>query len=133
MNEQTITEAHGACRSMYTALTELLELTNELSEAIQRQDQVSVQLFLSMRQEPLDRLRVCDTRLRRLCSLLPPAEGAQLRQVLNGQGGGTAATQGLERTVRQNRQLLEQITRIDERLNRRMGGKKSFYEQHAFQ
>ncbi len=133
MNEQTITEAHGACRSMYTALTELLELTNELSEAIQRQDQVSVQLFLSMRQEPLDRLRVCDTRLRRLCSLLPPAEGAQLRQVLNGQGGGTAATQGLERTVRQNRQLLEQITRIDERLNRRMGGKKSFYEQHASQ
>lgn len=133
MNEQTITEAHGACRSMYTALTELLELTNELSEAIQRQDQVSVQLFLSMRQEPLERLRVCDTRLRRLCSLLPPAEGAQLRQVLNGQGGGTAATQGLERTVRQNRQLLEQITRIDERLNRRMGGKKSFYEQHASQ
>lgn len=133
MNEQTITEAHGACRSMYTALTELLELTNELSEAIQRQDQVSVQLFLSMRQEPLDRLRVCDTRLRRLCSLLPPAESAQLRQVLNGQGGGTAATQGLERTVRQNRQLLEQITRIDERLNRRMGGKKSFYEQHASQ
>ncbi len=133
MNEQTITEAHGACRSMYTALTELLELTNELSEAIQRQDQVSVQLFLSMRQEPLDRLRVCDTRLRRLCSLLPPAEGAQLRQVLNGQGGGTAATQGLERTVRQNRQLLEQITRIDERLNRRMGGKKSFYGQHASQ
>ena len=133
MNEQTITEAHGACRSMYTALTELLELTNELSEAIQRQDQVSVQLFLSMRQEPLDRLRVCDTRLRRLCSLLPPAEGAELRQVLNGQGGGTAATQGLERTVRQNRQLLEQITRIDERLNRRMGGKKSFYEQHASQ
>ena len=133
MNEQTITEAHGACRSMYTALTELLELTNELSEAIQRQDQVSVQLFLSMRQEPLDRLRVCDTRLRRLCSLLPPAEGAQLRQVLNGQGGGTAATQGLERTVWQNRQLLEQITRIDERLNRRMGGKKSFYEQHASQ
>lgn len=133
MNEQTITEAHGACRSMYTALTELLELTNELSEAIQRQDQVSVQLFLSMRQEPLDRLRVCDTRLRRLCSLLPAAEGAELRQVLNGQGSGTAATQGLERTVRQNRQLLEQITRIDERLNRRMGGKKSFYEQHASQ
>lgn len=133
MNEQTITEAHGACRSMYTALTELLELTNELSKAIQRQDQVSVQLFLSMRQEPLDRLRVCDTRLRRLCSLLPPAEGAQLRQVLNGQGGGTAATQGLERTVRQNRQLLEQITRMDERINRRMGGKKSFYEQKAAQ
>lgn len=133
MNEQTITEAHGACRRIYTALTELLELTNELSEAIQRQDQVSVQLFLSMRQEPLEQLRVYDARLRRLCSLLPQAEGAQLRQVLNGQSGGTAATQGLEQTVRQNRQLLEQITRIDERINRRMGGKKSFYEKNASQ
>lgn len=133
MNQQTITEAHGTCRSMYTALSELLELTTELAEAIQRQDQVSVQLFLSMRQEPLDRLQVCDTSLRRLCSLLPPAEGAQLRQVLNGQSGGTAATQGLEQTVRQNRRLLEQITRIDERINRRMGGKNSFYEQHASQ
>ena len=70
MNEQTITEAHGACRKMHTALTELLELTNELSEAIQRQAQVSVQLFLSIRQEPLEQLRVYYTRLRRLCSLL---------------------------------------------------------------
>ncbi len=133
MNEQTITEAHGACRTMYTALSELLELTTDLSEAIQRQDQVSVQLFLSMRQEPLERLRICDAHLRRLCSSLPQAESAQLRQVLNGQSGGTATTQGLERTVLQNRQLLEQITRMDERINRRMGGKKSFYEQKAAQ
>ncbi|MGO5114655.1 hypothetical protein ACTQ33_06435 [Candidatus Avoscillospira sp. LCP25S3_F1] len=133
MNQQTITEAHGACRTMYTALSELLELTTDLSEAIQRQDQVSVQLFLSMRQEPLERLRICDAHLRRLCSSLPQAESAQLRQVLNGQSGGTATTQGLERTVRQNRQLLEQITRMDERINRRMGGKKSFYEQKAAQ
>ena len=44
MNEQTITEAHGACRRIYTALTELLELTNELSEAIQRQDQALQEL-----------------------------------------------------------------------------------------
>ena len=133
MNQQTITEAHGACRTMYTALSELLELTTDLSEAIQRQDQVSVQLFLSMCQEPLERLRICDAHLRRLCSSLPQAESAQLRQVLNGQSGGTATTQGLERTVRQNRQLLEQITRMDERINRRMGGKKSFYEQKAAQ
>ena len=133
MNQQTITEAHGACRTMYTALSELLELTTDLSEAIQRQDQVSVQLFLSMRQEPLERLRICDAHLRRLCSSLPQAESAQLRQVLNGQSGGTATTQGLERTVRQNRQLLEQITRMDECINRRMGGKKSFYEQKAAQ
>ena len=133
MNQQTITEAHGACRTMYAALSELLELTTDLSEAIQRQDQVSVQLFLSMRQEPLERLRICDAHLRRLCSSLPQAESAQLRQVLNGQSGGTATTQGLERTVRQNRQLLEQITRMDERINRRMGGKKSFYEQKAAQ
>ena len=72
MNEQTITEAHGACRRIYTALTELLELTNELSEAIQRQDQVSVQLFLSMRQEPLEQLRVYDARLRRVLQGVHP-------------------------------------------------------------
>ena len=131
MNEQTITEAHGACRRSYTGLTELLELTTELSDAVARQDQVSVQLFLGMRQETLNQLQACDARLRRLCKLLPSDEGTQLCQILNGQSSGTTATQALERTVRQNRQLLEQITRIDERINRRLGGKKSFYAQNT--
>lgn len=131
MNEQTITEALGACRRLYTGLTELMELTTELADAVARQDQVSVRLFLGMRQETLVQLQDCDARLRRLCKLLPPDEGEQLRNILNGQSSGAAATQALERTVRQNRQLLAQITRVDERINRRLGGKDSFYEKRA--
>ena len=41
LSEQTVMSALVTERKMYTALTELLETTGELSEALSRQDQVS--------------------------------------------------------------------------------------------
>lgn len=132
MDEQTILEAHVLCRKMFTALTELQELTTELANALQRQDQVSVKLFLGMRRDALSQLTAHDEALRRKCALLPPSESQALRRILNGQeGADTPSAQALERTVRQNRQLLAQITSVDERINRRLGGKDSFYEKRA--
>ena len=57
MNEQSVMTALALERKRYTALTEVMELTEELSQAFQRQDQVSVQMFLRMRQEPVNQLR----------------------------------------------------------------------------
>ena len=68
LTEQTLSFAHAIERQMYTSLTEIAELTDQLSDAVSRQDQVSVRLFLSMRQEEIDRMLGPRAALRRHCA-----------------------------------------------------------------
>ena len=128
MDQEVLTTALGLERKMYAALNEVLEVTQELSEAIQRQDQVSVQLFLKLRQEPIERLREYRTRLVYLCGQLSGVDGPYLRRLLSGQGAGlVSGAEALEKQVRQNSDLLRRVVAADQVVNRKIGGKKSFY------
>ena len=51
---------------------------------VDRQDQVSVRLFLSMRQEQINQLRDQKELLKKQCGGLPKEEGDLLRQILSG-------------------------------------------------
>ena len=126
MDEQVIKTAVGTERKMYSALTEVMELTEELTDAVQRQDQVSVRLFLSMRQEPINQLRDHKALLQRQCKELPAPQGEQLRRILSGETQGEIpGAQDLEKLVRQNKSLLDRVIRADEKVNRRVSGDKS--------
>ena len=63
LTEQQLTSVLATERRIYAALSEVLELTGELSASIQRGDSVSVQLFLQLRQEPINQLREYQTNL----------------------------------------------------------------------
>ncbi|MEI3361551.1 MAG: hypothetical protein V8R75_02680 [Oscillospiraceae bacterium] len=41
-------------KKIYNSLNEVQDLTRQLAEALDRQDQVSVRMLLTMRQEPID-------------------------------------------------------------------------------
>ena len=57
LSKQELDAALAAERAMYRALSEVQDITRELLDAVDRQDQVSVRLFLSMRQEQINQLR----------------------------------------------------------------------------
>ncbi|MBU5432694.1 hypothetical protein [Intestinimonas sp. MSJ-38] len=128
MDEQALKVAMSAEQKMYTALSEVMELTGELADAFQRQDQVSVQMFLGMRQEPIDRLESCKAMLERQCLQLPPEQRQILRGILQGQTPPPQA-QALGELVQKNKRLLDRILEVDRRLNLRIGGEHSFYRQ----
>ena len=128
MDEQARKVAMSAEQKMYTALSEVMELTGELADAFQRQDQVSVQMFLGMRQEPIDRLESCKAMLERQCLQLPPEQRQILRGILQGQTPPPQA-QALGELVQKNKRLLDRILEVDRRLNLRIGGEHSFYHQ----
>ncbi len=128
MDEQVLKVAMSAEQKMYTALSEAMELTGELADAFQRQDQVSVQMFLGMRQEPIDRLESCKAMLERQCLQLPPEQRQILRGILQGQTPPPQA-QALGELVQKNKRLLDRILEVDRRLNLRIGGEHSFYRQ----
>lgn len=128
--EQAVAQSVTIQKKMYAALTEVAELTTELSEAVNRQDQVSVQIFLSMRQDLIDQLLNCRAQLRWLCAELPTREGAMLRRLNAGSlGESELSPSGLDllRQVKNNRALLERICQADERVSRSFGGPNSFY------
>ena len=93
LSKQELDAALAAERAMYRALSEVQDITRELLDAVDRQDQVSVRLFLSMRQEQINQLRDQKELLKKQCGGLPKEEGDLLRQILSGKGpvppGGT--------------------------------------------
>lgn len=130
LNDQNFSAAIATQRKMYVLLTEVSELTDELSQAVNRQDQVSVRMFLSMRQEALQRLAGYQLILRRQYEELPGMDGALLRQMLSGTFSGhppSPAAEDLLHQVQRNRTLLERIRQTDQSVSQRLGGKRSFY------
>ena len=131
LSTQIISAAISLQRSMYISLTEVDELTVELSEALKRQDQVSVQMFLSMRQEPINHLQGLKAQTEKQCAQLPPSEGALLRDILNGRGTpSNPQEEELMRLAQKNLGLLSRIVRADRRISQRLGGTHSFYSDH---
>ena len=130
MDSQVIAAGLATERKCYAALTEVMELTQDLSDAVQRQDQVTVQMFLSMRQEPINQLKEYRSLQRKRCASLPEEESAALWKVLTGKGAdGTGQLQDLEKVVGQNQSLLERIQQADRQVSVSLGGKKSFYSK----
>lgn len=134
LSDEILSAALARQKSIYGCLTELDELTGELADAVARQDSVSVQLYLSMRQQELDQLLAHRAALRRQCIQLPTAEGALLRHLLAGQPVGSeplsACALQLQQQAKNTRALLQRVCRADEAVNRRFGGPRSFYAQH---
>lgn len=130
LSQQVLSAASAAERQMYLALTEVEDLTQELAQAIDRQDQVSVRLFLSLRQEQIDRLTEQKALLRRQCSQLPAEDAALLRGILSGTPPSPCPeAEELLRQVERNRILLERVLRADRRSNQRLCGGASFYSK----
>lgn len=133
LNEQ-IMAAVSVQRKIYASLTEISELTGELSQAVSRSDQVSVRLFLSMRREEIERLLGFQALLRRQCAQLPSEEGALLRRLLFGNSPPATVPAGGEvllQLIEKNRALLDRICKVDQVVSRRLGGRNSFYVRNG--
>ena len=130
MDEQVAAAALVTERKRFEALSEVMELTEELSEAIQRQDQVSIRMFLGMRQEPINQLREYQNMRRQIQRKLSEEDGRVLRALLSSEAEGTTPmTKSLRKAVDQNRHLLDRVLKLDRQLSIKIGGDKSFYAE----
>ena len=127
LTEQQLTSVLATERRIYAALSEVLELTGELSASIQRGDSVSVQLFLQLRQEPINQLREYQTNLAQQCRILPAEDQKELEGLLSGQAASPAA-QPLQEQLQRNRALWTRVVQADRAASGRLCGKDSFYD-----
>lgn len=127
MTQNNLLNAQVQAKKIYNLLLEVLDLSRQLAEAADRQDQVTVQLLLSMRQEAVNRLYEADQLLRAMRERLAPEDGERLSQLLNGQPPQNAGEQALSAQMADNRRLLDKTIQLDRQISYKIAGSDSVY------
>lgn len=115
-------------RKKYNYLTEVLDLSQQIGTALDRNDSVSLKILLSLRQEPilaLDELRQ-SIDLRR--NALPSTDQARVTSILSGATPSSQEETLFFKHASMARRELDRVLELDRRINLRMAGKNSFYK-----
>lgn len=116
-------------RKKYNLLSEVMDVSQQMGEALDRGDDVSVRMLVAMRQEPILRLEELRPAEASRLESLSPEDRERARALREG-----AAPQGTEEETYSTqagstRRLLERVVELDRRLSRRLAGGNSFYDQ----
>lgn len=118
-------------RQKYNHLSELMDLTRQLGEAIDRGDEVSVRILVSMRNDPLVGLE----ELKKATQLRTEALSREERERVEELNSGASPEDENEilyvNQAGSARRLWERVVELDQRLNRRMAGDDSFYAKNG--
>ena len=128
MEAAALMDAHVQLKRIYTALNEALDLTRQLADAVDRDDQVSTQMLISMRQEPTDKLALAQQALAQQRQSLPDADADRLSAILRGAEPETPEEGPLMAQVGANQRVLRQLVELDRVVNRKLAREKSVYQ-----
>ena len=125
MNEQWM-KLLVQLRKRYTALTETLDLTMQMGEALDRNDRTSFSMLLAMRQEPVLRMQELDGNIRRIVDIDAPADiEARWRALVRGDNPQNADEQMIVNQMQQNKRVIERLVPIDSRISQVLSERKS--------
>ena len=128
MEASALLDAHVQLKRTYAALNEALDLTRQLADAVDRNDQVAVQMLVSMRQEPTDKLARAQQALGQQKAALSETDRARLDALLKGAAAETAEESPLANQVGLNQRVLKQLVDVDQIVNRKLTREKSIYK-----
>lgn len=131
MEEKYLLDALAQVKRTGNLLNETLDFSRQIAEAIDRNDQVAVEMLVAMRQEPIDKLEAAELALQQQIETAPtPEDAARLNGLI--QGGGDPPQSPMEQMLADqsasNRRRLQQVLELDKRLNQRMAREKSVYQ-----
>lgn len=127
MHQDDLMDLLVLMKKQYNKLCEVLDITKQLAEALDRRDQVSVQLLITMRQEPIDALEQVKKSLEAKRASLNDVDSGRLAAL---QAGATASGQHERMIAEQtgtNQRVFERLIALDRRVSHNLGGKESFY------
>lgn len=132
MDEKPIKDALVLMKRTGNLLNEVEDLTRQIAQSVDRNDKVSMEMLVAMREEPLQTLQITDQALRDQLADLPDREAAaKLAGMLNG-GSPVQAEAPLQKLlceqVAVNRRRLQQVIELDRRVNQRLAGAQSVYQ-----
>lgn len=130
MDGRVLQELVLKTRHLYIKLTEFESLTTQLAQAVDRRDEVSVQMLLNMRGEPAHQLQEIHQQLKQRLLELPEEDAIRAKELLDGAPQQDPQEAMLCGQVAQNQRLLARCLEIDKRISLSMDGKRSFYRKY---
>lgn len=112
-----------------TLFVEVEDLSRQMAEAIDRQDEVSMQMVLAMRSEPIDKLLVADSALREHIKSIGE-DRVRIRKLLDGDAAvaqnetETMIAEQAAANIRMHKKILE----MDKVINKKLTRDKSIYQ-----
>jgi len=129
MTEEALSVLLELEKRCYHKLVEAMDLTRDLSEAVDRNDQVSLGLFLSLRQKALLEMQEIRSLMQLKRLELDPSEVEAFDRLLAGETAESPLEQPLVEQIAANRRLLGQLDAMDRRVNEKLCGEHSFYQR----
>lgn len=129
MTESELMDLTVLERKKYNYLSEVLDLSKQMGEALDRADEVSMQMLLALRGDPILHLQEVDQTARSRRESLAAQDRQRLKELLD---GAQPQDQGETLFTEQSgkaRRLLERVIELDKQLSLRMAGKDSFYSK----
>lgn len=114
-------------RKKYNYLNEVLDLTQQIGEAADRNDQVALKMLVAMRQDPILGLREVDATSKDRRRELTPERRERIDALLAGAPAEDERERAFVEQAGRARRLLEKVVALDRRISLRMAGEHSFY------
>ena len=116
-------------RKKYNYLIEIQDLTRQMAESLDRNDQVSTRMLVAMRQDPLRQLEEVDGGEKARLSDLTAEDRERVRALERGEAAQDEGERVFLDQAGKTRRLLEQVVDLDRRISLRMAGEHSFYHK----
>ena len=114
-------------RKKYNCLSEVMDLSRQMGEAMDRNDQVSTRMLVAMRQDPIRQLTEVEHSGKLRLTVLAPEDRETVAALRKGAGPQDDGQRIFQEHAGKTRRLLEQIVELDRRVSLRMAGENSFY------
>ena len=115
----------------YNAICGVSRLTNELADALARNDEVSVTMVLGMRADEMARFDDCTEEVWRMCKHGSCETVQKIRRLITSKPdrdtGESPEEEKIYEIRRKTQTVIDQLRLTDERLNRKVTGEKSYY------
>lgn len=128
MNATILLEAQVQEKRMYSLLNEVMDLTTQLAQSVDRDDQVTLSLLLGMRAESMEKLKAVRRALEDQRDSLEAEDRFRLAELLNGDPADQDEEKALADQVCTNQRLLSRIIACDERVSRKLANDSSIYK-----
>ena len=116
-------------RKKYNCLLEVEDVTRQLAEALDRNDQVAARMLIAMRQDPLLQLEEVDRGEKQRKAALTDEDKERLRVLLRDREARYDGEGVFLEQAGKTRKLLERVVELDRRISLRMAGDHSFYSK----
>lgn len=116
-------------RKKYNCLLEVEDVTRQLAEALDRNDQVAARMLVAMRQDPLLQLEEVDRGEKQRTAALPEEDRSRVQAVLRDKEARYDGESAFLEQAGRTRKLLERVVELDRRVSLRLAGDHSFYNK----